>query len=326
MKQRRLGKSGLMVSEIGLGCWQLGGDFGPEGPQMAADILDATVAAGITFLDTADVYGGGGSERHVGAFLKRTDTTPIVATKVGRSAETYPDTYDEDTIRRHLQASCERLAVDTLDLIQLHCVPPAVLEDGAIFTTMDKMVSEGLCKNWGASVETLSEAKLCLQQPGCTSLQIIFNLYRQNAVWDLFDEALAADVGIIVRLPLASGVLSGKFSATQAFDPSDHRNYNANGEMFSVGETFSGIELPKAVAALEHLKPLVPNGMHLADFSLRWILDHAAVSSVIAGCSRPDQVVRNAAVSNLPPLSAETHAQLREVYQREIESLVRCPI
>lgn len=326
MKLRRLGKSGLEVSEIGLGCWQLGGDFGPVDDDTCGRILDATVDAGITFLDTADVYGGGGSERHVGAFAARAKNKPVIATKVGRSGETYPDTYDEATIRNHLVASCTRLGVDSLDLIQLHCVPPEVLKDGAIFGVMEKMKAEGLCRNWGASVETLDEAHLCLQQPGLTSLQIIFNLYRQNAVWNLFDAAKAADVGVIVRLPLASGVLTGKFKPAQDFDPSDHRAYNANGEMFSVGETFSGIALPQAVAALDHLRPHVPDGMSLADFSLRWILDHDAVSSIIAGCSRPDQVARNAAVSDLSPLSSQTHSELEHAYRTEIESLVRCPI
>ncbi len=326
MKLRRLGKSGLQVSEIGLGCWQLGGDFGPVDDATCASILDATEAAGITFLDTADVYGGGGSERHVGAFAARARTKPVIATKVGRSAETYPDNYDEGIIRQHLEASCARLGVDSLDLIQLHCVPPEVLQEGAIFAVMDKLKDEGLCKHWGASVETIGEALVCLRQEGLTSLQIIFNLYRQNAVWDLFDKAKAADVGIIVRLPLASGVLSGKFAADQSFAPSDHRTYNANGEMFSVGETFSGIALPDAVAALDHLRPFVPAGMTMADFSLRWILDHDAVSSIIAGCSRPEQVARNAGVSALAPLPSETHTALKDVYRAKIEPLVRCPI
>ncbi|KAJ57560.1 aldo/keto reductase [Actibacterium mucosum KCTC 23349] len=326
MKLRRLGKSDLQVSEIGLGCWQLGGDFGPVDADTCASILDATESAGINFLDTADVYGGGNSERHVGAFAARAKTKPVIATKVGRSGETYPDNYEEDNIRQHLVASCTRLGVDSLDLIQLHCVPPEVLQDGTIFATMEKMKAEGLCRNWGASVETIDEALLCIQQPGLTSLQIIFNLYRQNAVWDLFDKAKAADVGIIVRLPLASGVLSGKFKPDQSFDASDHRNYNANGEMFSVGETFSGIALPQAVASLDHIRPHVPEGVSMADFALRWILDHDAVSSIIAGCSRPDQVTRNAAVSDIAPLTAATHEALATAYRDHIESLVRCPI
>ena len=174
-----------------------------------------------------------------------------------------------------------------------------MLEDGEIFAIMDEMVAEGLTAHWGASVETLAEARICMAQPGCASLQIIFNLYRQNAAWEIFEEAKAKGVGIIVRLPLASGVLTGKFAKGQSFPESDHRNYNADGAAFSVGETFSGIEMDKGVDALDLIRPLVPEGMSLADFALRWILDHDAVSSVIAGVSRPDQAVRNAAVSRI---------------------------
>ena len=326
MKTRDLGKTGLKVSEIGMGCWQLGGDFGPIEDATSQAALGAAHDAGISFYDTADVYGGGRSETQVGLFLKGQGAGSVVATKVGRSAELYPDHYAKDAIATHLRASAARLGVDRLDLVQLHCVPPQVLEDGAIFAIMDEMVAEGLTANWGASVETLAEARVCLGTPGCASLQIIFNLYRQNAAWEIFEEAKAKGVGIIVRLPLASGVLTGKFQKGHSFPESDHRNYNADGAAFSVGETFSGIEMDKAIDALDLIRPLVPDGMSLADFALRWILDHDAVSSVIAGVSRPDQAVRNAAVSNLAPLGEAVHADLRRIYQAEIEPLVRCPI
>ncbi len=326
MHYRRLGKTGYQVSEIGMGCWQFGGNFGTIDDSVSQATMDAAHAAGVTFWDTADVYGAGRSERQIGIWRQRTGGDPVIATKVGRSGDLFPGNYDESAIRRHLEESCERLGLSSLPLIQLHCVPPAVLEDGSVFAIMDKMQSEGLCQNWGASVETIAEAQTCLKQPGLATLQIIFNLYRQNAAWDLFDAAESADVGIIVRLPLASGLLTGKFAADQTFAEDDHRNYNANGEKFSVGETFSGIELAKGVEALEHLRPLVPEGMSLADFSLRWILDHPAVSSLIAGCSRPEQVERNARVSDLPHLTDLTHEALEKVYRDEIEQLVRCPI
>ena len=201
-----------------------------------------------------------------------------------------------------------------------------MLQDGAIFGMMDEMKAEGLCRNWGASVETLAEARLCMAQPGLATLQIIFNLYRQNAAWEIFDEAREKNVGIIVRLPLASGVLTGKFEKGHRFAETDHRNYNADGAAFSAGETFSGIALDKAIDALDDIRPFVPDGMSLADFALRWILDHEAVSSVIAGVSRPDQARRNAAVSDLPRLPAETHAALREVDEAHLEPLVRVAI
>ena len=326
MKIRKLGKTGFDVSEIGMGCWQLGGDFGPIKDATSQAALGAAHDAGITFYDTADVYGDGRSEVQVGHFLKGKGAGSVVATKVGRTAALYPASYARDAIAEHLRASARRLGVDRLDLVQLHCVPPAVLEDGGIFAIMDEMVADGLTANWGASVETLAEARVCMAQPGCTTLQIIFNLYRQNAAWEIFDEAKAKNVGIIVRLPLASGVLTGKFAKGQTFPETDHRNYNADGAAFSVGETFSGIELDKGVAALDLVRPLVPEGMSLADFALRWILDHDAVSSVIAGVSRAEQAERNAAASELPPLGDDVHAELKRIYQAEIEQLVRCPI
>lgn len=326
MKTRKLGKTGFDVSEIGMGCWQLGGDFGPIEDATSQAALNAAHEAGISFYDTADVYGGGRSEAQVGHFLKGPGAGSVVATKVGRTAALYPNKYNRSDIYDHLKASASRLGVDRLDLVQLHCVPPAVLEDGAIFNIMDEMVAEGLTAHWGASVETIAEARVCMTQPGCASLQIIFNLYRQNAAWEIFDEARARNVGIIVRLPLASGMLTGKFAKGQTFPETDHRNYNADGAAFSVGETFSGIELDKGVAALELIRPMVPEGMSLADFALRWILDHEAVSSVIAGVSRPEQAVRNAAVSELAPLGADVHGELKRIYQAEIEPLVRCPI
>ena len=323
MQSRRLGKSGLEVSEIGIGCWQLGGDFGAIDDERAFATLAAASAAGITFFDTADVYGGGRSETLIGRYLAQSGATPVVATKVGRSADLYPDGYEYAAIRDHLKASAERLGVDALDLVQLHCVPPAELRAGAIFDTMNRLVSEGLCRHWGASVETIEEAALCLEQERLTSLQIIFNLFRQDAAWELFDRAQEADVGIIVRLPLASGLLTGKFTADSVFEERDHRNYNRDGAAFSVGETFSGIPLATGVELVDGLRSHLPQGWSLADLSLRWILDHPAVSSIIAGCSRPDQVTANARASALPALPDATHAALKAYYLDRVRSTIR---
>lgn len=326
MKTRVLGKTGFEVSEIGMGCWQLGGDFGPIEDATSQAALTAAHDAGITFYDTADVYGAGRSETQVGHFLKGRGAGSVVATKVGRTAALYPNRYDKGAIREHLAASAERLGVPALDLVQLHCVPTDVLREGKIFGIMDELRAEGLMAHWGASVETIEEARICMMQPGLATLQMIFNLYRQNAAWEVFDEAKARNVGIIVRLPLASGVLTGKFEKGHVFPKTDHRNYNADGEAFSVGETFSGIRMNDAIEALDLIRPHVPAGLSLADFALRWILDHEAVSSVIAGVSRPEQALRNAAVSELPQLGESVHEALRKVYESRIEPLIRCPI
>lgn len=326
MKIRVLGKSGLKVSEIGLGCWQFGGDFGPIDQERAMGTLDAATNAGVTFFDTADVYGAGVSESFVGKHIASDIGDVVVATKVGRTDTLYPDNYDYDGIRAHLLASAERLGVKSLDLIQLHCVPPAELERGEVFNVLNRLQDEGVCKSWGASVETIAEAKICLKQENLASLQIIFNLFRQDAAWELLPLAEAANVGIIVRLPLASGMLSGKFGANTKFAETDHRNYNKDGAAFSVGETFSGIEFSKGLVLVEALQEFVPEGMSLVDLSLRWLLDFPAVSSVIAGCSKPEQVIDNARVSDLPPLGAEAHKALREFYETCVREHIRCPI
>lgn len=325
MKQRRLGKTGYKASEIGIGCWQFGGDFGPISDSQSTDTLAAAHKANVSFYDTADVYGAGRSEQVIGDFAK-SHRDMFIATKVGRMAALYPDNYSQDDVEAHIQDSLMRLGVEAIDLVQLHCVPTEILKQGQIFHVMNNLQAKGLIKAWGASVETLEEAKLCIAEDNCATLQIIFNLYRQDAIWSLFDEAKARDVGIIVRLPLASGILTGKFAADHKFDESDHRNFNRDGAHFSVGETFSGIEQHKAVALLDEIRPFVPEGWSLADFALRWILDHEAVSSVIAGCSHPDQIERNVRAASLAPLPDETHAALSEIYKEKIRPLIRCPI
>jgi len=326
MNSRTLGKTGISVSEIGLGCWQFGGDFGPTDDAVSTATMQAAVDAGVTFFDTADVYGGGRSEQVIGRFLPSAPGILHVATKLGRNGDIFASGFTYDDVKPHLMRNLANLGVSSIDLVQLHCIPTEVLREGAVFDVMDRLKTEGLCRNWGASVETIEEAHLCIAHPGCATLQIIFNLFRQDAAWELFDAAQAANVGIIVRLPLASGILSGKFGPDHTFAETDHRNYNADGAAFSVGETFSGIEMSKAIAALDHIRAFVPGGWSMADFALRWILDHPAVSTVIAGASRAEQVVANARASQLPPLSPDTHDALRDVYEVNIRPLVRCAI
>ena len=321
MKTRTLGKTGYEVSEIGLGCWQLGEAFGPIDDTAATAILDAANTAGVTFWDTADVYGDGQSERRIGEHAKPLSVK--VATKLGRSGALYPDQYTREGVRASLEGSARRLGVETLDLAQLHCVPTEVLRDGAIFGWMDDLKAEGLVRHWGASVETIEEGLICLEQEGCATLQIIFNLFRQDAAKLLLPQAAAKNVGIIVRLPLASGLLSGKFDKTTRFDETDHRNFNRDGAAFSVGETFSGIPFERGVELVSELKGLAPESLSLSQFALRWILDHPEVSTIIAGVSRPQQLADNVAASAAPPLFPALMGQLSEWYEEKVKPEIR---
>jgi aryl-alcohol dehydrogenase-like predicted oxidoreductase len=326
MNTRLFGPTNQNISEIGLGCWQLGGaDWGNLDDQAAFAILNAAADAGITFLDTADVYGTGRSETLIGKFLKQRGGKFFVATKLGRMSDLYPDKYTEAGVRAATEASLKRLGVDALDLTQLHCVPPQVLQRGEIFDWLRKLQRDGKIKSFGASVESMDEAKVCLAQKGLCSLQIIFNLFRQKPISTIFAEAKQKRVGIIVRLPLASGLLGGKMTKTQKFPPNDHRNYNRNGQCFNVGETFAGLPFEKGVALADVLRLLVPTGMSMADMAQRWILDHDAVSTVITGASKPEQASANARVSTLPKLSAELHKKLAEFYQSEVATHIRGP-
>ena len=323
MKTRVLGKTGFEVSEIGLGCWQLGNDFGPVEDKEAIAILQTAMDEGIRFFDTADVYGGGLSEERIGQWRKTLSKSPIIATKVGRNGELYPDGYSKSSVKKSLQASAKRLGVESIDLAQLHCVPREVLFSGDILAWMEDLKKEGVIKHFGASVEMLDEAMFCCNHPELASLQILFNVFRQDAVESLFPLAEKNDVGIIVRLPLASGLLSGKMGLNHAFSEHDHRSYNKDGAAFHVGETFNGIPFEKGVALVEMLKEKLPEGHNILDVSLRWILDQPQVSSIIAGASRSSQVVRNAAASSLPPLGKELHALLAEFYREEVRKHIR---
>jgi len=322
MKRRTLGKSGIEVSEIGLGCWQLGGDFGPMDNATADAILRAAQDAGVDFWDTADVYGAGLSESRIERYRYENKPRAVIATKVGRAPGLYPDGYTKERVRANIASSATRLGVQRLDLVQLHCVPPAVLAAGDILAWMEDFRREGLIRAFGASVETLEEALMVVGHPQLTSLQVIFNLFRQNAIDALFPAAEKNGVGIIVRLPLASGVLGGKMKRGQEFAESDHRNYNRHGEAFSVGETFSGVPFDRALDFVEEIRPWVPAGMSMAQMAMRWILDYPAVTTIITGASRPGQVTENAAVSDLPPLAPDLHKRLAELYRSKVEKEV----
>lgn len=324
MKQRQLGNNGFNVSEVGLGCWQLGADWGTEIDKTKAfDILDEAVNNGINFFDTADVYGDGRSETLIGDFLKKTSHDVKVATKFGRTADVYPNNYTEKTLRNCVEKSLKRLRVDCIDMLQLHCIPIEALKEGAIFDGLRTLKQEGKIAHFGASVESVAQALICLEQEELQSLQVIFNIFRQKLVKELLPEAAEKGVGIIVRLPLASGLLSGKFSKTTQFPENDHRNYNKNGEVFNVGETFAGLPFETGVELSEELKTLCPDGMSLAELSLRWILDHKEVTTIIPGASSTKHVIQNAKTSSLPRLSEQLMQDLTKFYNEKIHDHIR---
>ncbi len=323
MKYRTLGKTGFKVSEIGLGCWQLGNDFGPVEEQMAQDILQMAQRHGVNFFDTADVYGGGISEQRIGQWRGELSEKPFIATKVGRNPDLYPSEYSKASVRASLEASARRLGVEAIDLAQLHCVPREVLFAGDILAWMEDLQQEGLIRHFGASVEMIDEAVFAAQHPKVASLQVLFNMFRQDAITELFPIAEQNNVGIIVRLPLASGLLSGKMTLDRQFAETDHRSYNQDGAAFHVGETFNGLPYATGVALANEAQALLPNDMALLDAALRWILDQPQVTSVIAGASSAAQIERNAKASDLAPLDSVLHKQLAQFYQERVREHIR---
>ena len=321
MQMRILGRTGYEVSEIGLGCWQLGGDFGPVGDSEAEAILKKARSLDVNFWDTADVYGGGQSESRIGDFRDKKGV--VVATKVGRSDTLFPNRYTRKNVKDSLTGSLQRLGVETLDLAQLHTIPTAVMEDGEIFNVMDDLRDEGLMRHYGASVESVEEGLICLRHKGVTTLQIIYNLFRQDAATELLPKAEKQNVGIIVRLPLASGLLTGKYTKDTRFTAQDHRTYNREGKAFFVGETFSGLPFETGVALADELKKMAPKGMPLAQFALRWLLDQPAVTTIIAGVTKPQQLDDNVAASNRDPLDPGLVEELRDWYERKVRPHVR---
>ena len=329
MHHRPFGNAGVSVSEIGLGCWQLGGaDWGDVSDEQALATLRAATDAGVDFFDTADVYGLGRSETLIGKFLaaegKRGKV--FVATKLGRFPQPgWPEHFTPATVRAHTEASLRRLGVEALDLTQLHCIPMDVMRDGGVFESLRALKREGKIRHFGASVESMEEARLCLRQEGLASLQIIFNIFRQKPVEELFDEAARRGVALIVRLPLASGLLSGRMGRGTRFAAGDHRNYNRDGQKFNVGETFAGLPFEKGVELADGLKPLVPAGMDMAEMALRWCLDFPAVSVVIPGAKDPAQARRNAQASDRPPLPPGLHESLAAFYREHVTGHIRGP-
>lgn len=322
MKTRRLGKTGWDVSEVGLGCWQLGGEFGPIEDQRAQAILDTALELKVNFWDTADVYGGGKSESRIAA-ARPHEKGVKVATKLGRGGGMFPDNHTREGMRESLIGSARRLGVEQIDLAQLHCLPMEVLQRGEVFGWLEDFKREGLIAHYGASVETIAQGLECLKHEGVATLQIILNLFRQDAVTELLPLAREKGVGIIVRLPLASGLLTGKYNKRSIFHESDHRNYNRDGEKFFVGETFSGLPFEKGVELATELEKLKPHGWPLAYFSIRWCLDHLGVSTVIAGVSKPQQLRENVTAAARTPLPGFHHARINAFYKEMVRPHVR---
>ena len=326
MNQRNFGREEIRVSEVGLGTWQIGGSWGEIGEQDALEILRNAAQNGVTFFDTADVYGDGRSESLIGKFLQEKPNDIFAATKLGRAGSPGgSENFTLDAMRLHTESSLRRLGLEALDLTQLHCVPTEVLRQGEIFDSLRALKSEGKIRQFGASVESMEEALICLEQEDLASLQIIFNIFRQKPIETLFEKAQEKGVALIIRLPLASGLLSGKFSSSTKFDAEDHRNFNRDGQAFNVGETFAGLPFEKGVSLADEIKSLVPAEITMAQMALRWILDFPAVTTIIPGASNTDQVASNVSASSLPELSPELHAKLSSFYQNEVANYIRGP-
>ena len=324
MNYRKLGKTGFEISEISLGTWQVGGKWGDDFNHKTADeILNTAIDSGINFIDTADVYGNGESEKAVGRFIKSRSERIYVATKCGRQLNPHTnEAYQPAVLRKFVENSLKNMGLETLDLIQLHCPPTEVYYRPEIFELFDRLKDEGKILNLGISVEKVEEALKGIEYDNVTSVQIIFNVFRQRPAELFFEQAQKKNVGVIVRVPLASGLLTGKFSSNSTFTEGDHRNFNRNGEQFDKGETFSGIDYATGLAAVEELKALFPENTNLAPMALRWILQHEAVSTIIPGASKPGQVSANVDALNFPNLAEEELTKVNAIYNKLIKKSV----
>ncbi|MHA7156250.1 aldo/keto reductase [Arthrobacter sp. TMN-50] len=323
MEQRTLGKTARSISTVGLGTWQLGADWGDVDPKDSMAILHTAVDSGITFFDTADVYGDGRSEQTIGAFLADNPGVDVtVATKMGRRVEQVPENYTLANFRQWVDRSRTNLRVDTLDLVQLHCPPSSVYSDAEVYDALDTLVSEGAIRHYGVSVERTDEALAALEHGTIASIQIILNAFRLKPLDEVLPAAKAAGVGIIARVPLASGLLSGKYSTDTTFAENDHRNYNRTGAAFDVGETFSGVDFSTGLAAVKEFEALVPDGVTTAQAAIAWIVAQDGVSTVIPGARTVDQARANAAAADTDGLGAGLNDGVRDIYNRHFREAI----
>lgn len=323
MQQRELGSTGYDVTEIGLGTWEVGGDWGDVSESEGKQAIETALDAGIDFLDTADVYGDGRSEQIIADVLEERDEEPVVATKAGRRLDPHEaERYNRENVERFVDRSREYLDTDTLDLVQLHCPPTDAYYQPETFDALAELKDEEKIAHYGVSVERVEEGLKAIEYPGVETVQIIFNPFRQRPAELFFEQASERDVGVIVRVPLASGLLTGKLDESSEFPENDHRNFNRDGEAFDVGETFAGVPFEEGVEAVEELRPLVPDEATMAQFALRWILEFDAVSTVIPGSTSPEHIRDNVAASELDSLSDEQMAGVEEVYDEHVREYV----
>lgn len=323
MEQRRFARIGRSVGVMGLGAWQLGADWGEVNENDALATVNAAIDSGVTLIDTADVYGDGRSERLIGQVLaERNDVDLFVATKMGRRVSQEAANYNADNFREWTDRSRKNLGVEVLDLVQLHCPPTAVFAEDQVFDALDQLVADEVIRNYGVSVETVDQGLTAIRRPGVASVQVIFNAFRLKPMEQLLPAAQEAGVGILARVPLASGLLSGKYSTETQFDSTDHRNFNRHGEAFDVGETFAGVDFETGLKAVETLRPLVPESTTMAQWALRWVTMNPAVTAVIPGARNPAQAKANADAALLPELSADDLAVVADVYDQYIKPQV----
>ena len=323
MEKRILGRTGRAVSVVGLGTWQLGADWGEVGEKDALAVLDTAAATGTTFLDTADVYGDGRSERIIGQFLAGNPGAEFtVATKMGRRVAQDPGFFTLDNFRAWTDRSRANLGTDRLDLVQLHCPPTPVFSSDAVYDALDTLVDEGRIAAYGVSVETCAQALSAIARPGTATVQIILNAFRRKPLDEVLPAAHAAGVGIIARVPLASGLLSGRYTHETSFAADDHRTFNRHGEAFDAGETFSGVDFDTGVDAAREFAALAPAGATPAQAALRWVIQQPGVSTVIPGARNPEQAEQNAAAAALPPFSDAGLAAVADLYDRRIRAQV----
>jgi aryl-alcohol dehydrogenase-like predicted oxidoreductase len=323
MHYRELGRTGYKVSEVSFGAWAIGGTWGPVDDSESLAALNKAIDLGVNFIDTADVYGDGHSEQLIAQVLKTRREEVIVATKAGRRLDPHvADGYNAANLTSFIERSLKNLDTDCLDLVQLHCPPTEVFYRPEVFAALDDLVKAGKIRYYGVSVEKVEEALKAIEYPNVQTVQIIFNMFRHRPSELFFREAKARHVGILARVPLASGMLTGKMTRQTTFAADDHRNFNRYGESFDRGETFSGVDYETGLDAVEELKALVPGGATMAQFALRWILMFDAVSCVIPGAKRPSQAEDNVRAADLPPLSEATMAKVRDVYDRLIRPQV----
>jgi aryl-alcohol dehydrogenase-like predicted oxidoreductase len=319
MKYRKFGRTGRNVSEVGFGAWAIGADWGSVSENDAIEALHKSIDHGVNFIDTADVYGDGRSERLIAQVLKGRSERVYVVTKAGRRLNPHvAEGYNRQNLTEFIERSLKNLEVETLDLVQLHCPPTQVYYMPETFTVLDDLTEAGKIQHYGVSVEKVEEAIKAIEYPNVKSVQIIFNIFRTRPAERFFDIAKEKEVAILARVPLASGMLTGKMTLETSFSKDDHRNYNRYGQAFDVGETFSGVDYETALKAVEDIRPLVPENMTMAQFALRWILMFEAVSLVIPGAKNSIQAVDNAQASDFPPISDGTMLELQEIYDRFI--------